>query len=289
MSEFTDEDLIHASTASDCHPDFTAYLRLASERGGTPILDSYRLAVESNGPERGPKRFHARGTPVETTLYEEGAEATLRLGSVDTTNQEILQEIVEEGRGPSLLPSDPPPGEFEAVDPPRKHAIIPENALESVRDDGATNPGAAMRRFALFLRRREEAGYPLVETTEVAGAIDLILEQFGGGLLTETEARERVRETYDDLRGLRGVKQLNLYEETPIRGPFGRDSPPYVEVVFTDANPWGKRTDGTPTRKYQEILDRHGVAILGGEGLITSGEKRAKHYIGVPRSLIGGE
>lgn len=190
------------------------------------------------------------------------------------------------------MPFDPSDEEFEG-EGDRSEALIPGNVLENtVREDMATNPGAAVRRFAEFLRFREEQGYPTVEVEEVASALDLILDEFDGGLMSWEEARERAVEVYDDLRVLGGVRDLNLYDEGRYGpGRRGEQNPPNVEVIFTDSNPWDHTTE-SPRRAYADVLDRRGVAVLAGE---TVGSDRdpprvaEKHYVGVPRDLLPEE
>jgi len=189
------------------------------------------------------------------------------------------------------LSFDPSDEEFEG-EGQREHALIPGNVLDATDEDGATNPGAAMRRLARFLRDRENAGYPLVETTEVASAIDLVLDDYSGGVMSWEEARERAVEVYDDLRALGGVRDLNLYDEGRY-GPArrGEQNPPNVEVIFTDSNPWDHTLE-RPRTPYADVLSRYGVAVLAGE---TVGSDRdpprvaEKHYVGVPRDLLPDE
>jgi hypothetical protein len=84
-------DLRAALEASACHRDFTEYCERAADRGGTPILESVRHLHAATDVSRVP----VLGTAIETTLWEQGAKATLDThGHVDETNTEILEAIV---------------------------------------------------------------------------------------------------------------------------------------------------------------------------------------------------
>lgn len=85
-----DADLHAALVDSACHPDFRRYAERAAERGGTPILGTIRHLHDVSSVSR----IAEIGTPIETTLWDSGAQATLaRHGNVDTANTEILDAI----------------------------------------------------------------------------------------------------------------------------------------------------------------------------------------------------
>lgn len=88
-----DREIAEAVQESDAHPDVKAYVEKASERGGTGMLSSLRTFHDGSGVS-----FIAQvGTAIETTLWNEGAEVCLaKHGHLDTTNEEILEEIVGE-------------------------------------------------------------------------------------------------------------------------------------------------------------------------------------------------
>lgn len=89
--------LLRSVKASDAHHDVKSYVRKAYDEGGTGLLNSMRYLVSVHGVEEGVARWYELGTAIETTLYEEGAQATLDAhGHVDTTNEAILREIVGE-------------------------------------------------------------------------------------------------------------------------------------------------------------------------------------------------
>jgi len=88
--------LIGALEQSDCHGDMVAYARKAEERGGTPILGSLKRFYDNSGVEK----IARVGTPIEKTLWDEGAVATLDThGNVDETNTDILRAIAAERHG----------------------------------------------------------------------------------------------------------------------------------------------------------------------------------------------
>jgi len=90
------DDLISALESSNCHRDMVAYAREADAIGGTPILSSLKRFHKHSGVEK----MVRVGTPIEKTLWNEGAVATLDThGNVDQTNTEILQEIGAERHG----------------------------------------------------------------------------------------------------------------------------------------------------------------------------------------------
>lgn len=98
----TTDELVELFKQSDAHPDVARYILKADERGGTGMLESIRYLCSVNPGEDGPRRWLELGNALENQLWEEGAEATLenpRSGiSLDVTNTEIYEEIVEEDR-----------------------------------------------------------------------------------------------------------------------------------------------------------------------------------------------
>jgi len=108
-----EEELRTALIESACHPDFRRYCERAATQGGTPILASVRHLHDASDVARVP----VLGTAIETTLWREGANATLtQHGHVDETNAAILEAIVEADDtasdlvtdGGGVLPADDP-------------------------------------------------------------------------------------------------------------------------------------------------------------------------------------